>query len=229
MGVCRGEQAAQRLYAPFLDRESQSNIIVSISDVFGEGEPCSASNTNSLSNTNLFASEQRQGILAVLTRYQTVTTNQGPAGTVLTELRKTNYTVNASGRAVNVEKAQARFDYTNAPCYEMVAFGSGLWSKFRDRRGDGYNVSITATGGGSLLRFTQVRRERLNGVLVELYDPKPQGTDWHYENADFRAGLVTELRHYTNGLALGPWLLWNARGRLLLSAEFTQPYDFQKH
>jgi hypothetical protein len=100
---------SEKRFIPFLDKGSQSNVTVTVADVFGDGVPCPRVYTNSLSNTNLFTLEQQRLIEDVLAKYTKLTTNSGPPGTELTSLRRTNLLIEAMGRTVDVEKWIARF------------------------------------------------------------------------------------------------------------------------
>src|SRR5208337_4989301 len=72
---------AERLFVPFLDNESQNNVIVAISDTSGSGKTCPIKYTNVLSNTNLFSLEEQTLLRDVFIKYKHVTTNSGPPGT----------------------------------------------------------------------------------------------------------------------------------------------------
>lgn len=88
-----GNSAAQtnqrgRLFIPFLDPASQSNVTVTVS--LDQEVPWPPEFTNSLSNTNLFTTEEQMMIREVLVKYKNVTTNSGPPGTILVDCYKTN-------------------------------------------------------------------------------------------------------------------------------------------
>ena len=80
-----------RLFIPFLDPASQSNVTVTASAMFDKEAPCPSEYTNSLSNTNLFTAEEQMWIKQVLVKYKNVTTNSGPPGTILVDFYKTNF------------------------------------------------------------------------------------------------------------------------------------------
>lgn len=214
---------------PFLDEAGQSNVIVTVSDVLGNGQPCPAEYTNALSNTNLFAPEEQRLIREVFLRYADVTTNCGPHGTKLIALSKTNFVFQAMGQTVTNERWIGQFQYTNSDAKEEIAFGAGLLAKYRTKLGVGYNVSIARTGDGSILRFMTVKNDRINGVLVEFDDPHPQGMSWDYKRASFTNSILTEYRQYTNGMVFGKFFLWDINSHLMLAAEFKEPYDLEKH
>lgn len=218
-----------KLIIPFLDEASQSNVIVTVSDVLGKGQPCPIEYTNTLSNTNLFIPEEQRLIREVFVKYADATTNSGPYGTKLVALYKTNLVFQALGKTVNSERWIGQFQYTNSGAKEEISFGTGLSAKYRTESEGGYNVTIAQTGGGSILRFTTVKSDRLNGVLAEFDDPHPQGMNWDYKSASFTNSILTEYRQYTNGMAFGKFFLWDIKGRLMLAAEFKEPYDFGKH
>jgi len=220
-----------KLIIPFLDSESQSNIIVSVSDDFGSGQPCPDEYTNTLSNTNLFTPEQQIAIKEVFVKYKNVTTNSWPPGTMLAALYKTNLVIKAMDRMVEAENWIARFQYTNCDAHEEIRFGKGgILAKYRDKSNDGYNVYIGRTGGGSVFRFMEVKRDLINGRLSTFDDNRPQGTTWDYRLADFSNAHLTEYRRYTNSMVIGKFLMWNLQNNnVILEADFKEPYDFEKH
>jgi hypothetical protein len=218
-----------KLIIPFLDEASQSNVVVTVSDVLGNGQFCPVEYANTLSNANLFTPEEQRLIREVFVKYADVTTNSGPHGTKLIALSKTNLAFQAMGKTVNTERWIGQFQYTNSDAKEEITFGAGLLAKYRTKSDVGYNVSIARTGEGSILRFMTVKSDRLNGVFAGFDDPHPQGMNWNYKNASFTNSILTECRQYTNGMALGKFFLWDVKGRLILEAEFKEPYDLEKH
>jgi hypothetical protein len=218
-----------KLIIPFLDEKSQSNVSVTVSDVLGDGQPCPAECTNTLSNTNLFALEEQRLIKDVFVKYANVTTNSGLPGVKLAILYKTNYTVRAMNRTMTNENWVGQYQYTNFGAQEEIRFGSGLFAKYRTQSNDGYNVYIGRTGGGSILRFMTVKGDRISGVLAEFDDSQPQGMSWDYKRTSFTNSILTAFRQYTNGMVFGKFFLWDTKGQLKLAAEFKKPYDFEKY
>jgi hypothetical protein len=220
---------AGRLFVPFLDKESQSNIIVTL-DLSGSGEPCPLQYTNVLSNTNLFTLEEQKAIQEVFVKYKNVTTNSGPPGTELVGLYKTNYIVKAMNKDWPVEKWIANYQYTNSGTKEEIRLGGNmLFAKFRTESNDGYNVNISSTGSGPTLRFIEFRKGLVNGILVEFANTHQSWTN-DYRQDEFEGCPVDEYRQYTNGLVLGNFLMWNPKNNnLVLEAQFTEPYEFDKH
>jgi hypothetical protein len=220
---------SQRLFFPFLDEACQSNIVVTVSDL-DAGQPCPAKYSNILSNTNLFSPEEQKVISSVFEKYKKVTTNSGPVGTTLADLYKTNFTIKAAGRTFQITNWVARYQYTNIEANETIFFGSGIMSQFRTKSNNGYNVSISRTGEGSMLRFMEIRQGLINGLLAEFDDAHSQGVEWDYRLADFNKSYMTEYCQYTNGMVLGKFLMWNPlNNNLGLEAEFKEPCDFEKH
>ena len=217
---------ASRLFVPYLDEESQSNVIVTVS---GMGQPCPLEYTNTLSNTNLFTLEQQKVIADVFIKYKNVTTNSGPPGTMLFALYRTNYAINVRNKTVEVEDCVADFKYTNFDAQEQVVMDrGGLSAKFRTKSNDGYNMYFIHTGNGTMLRFTEQKNGLANGVLAAFEDMHSQGTNWSFKLADFTDSRLTEYRHYTNGMVLGKFFMWNPRnGNLIIEAEFKEPYDWK--
>jgi len=223
-----GQTNQARLFIPFLDKESQSNVVVSVG--FDVEQACPLEFTNVLSNTNLFTLEQQKLIREVFVKYKNVTTNSGPPGSVLTDLHQTNYIIQAVGRPFKVEHWIAHFQYTNSDAYEVITFSGGVFARYRNGAKDGYNVSFNQTGGGTLLSFGQIKHDLPNGSFVRLSDLHAQGTTWDYRLANFDGSHLEEYYQNTNGLVLGKYLMWNPNnGRLIMEADFKGPYDLQKH
>lgn len=220
---------AGRLFIPFLDKESQSNVTVAVCD-FGHGQLCPLKYTNTLSNTNLFTLEEQKKIREVFVKYNNVTTNIGPPGAVLTALYKTNYTIKAVGRTVEAEDWIAHFQYTNFAGYEEVRFGGGVFARFRDAFNNGYNVSFNRTGDGTLLTFGTIKQNIIDGLFVRFDDNYPQGETWDFRLAHFDGNHLEEYVNYTNNMLIGKYLMWNPiNSNLGLEADFKEPYDFKKH
>jgi len=223
-----GQTNQARLFLPFLDKDSQSNVVVSV--CFNGKASCPLEFTNVLSNTNLFTPEEQKLIKEVSVKYQNVTTNSGPAGTVLAGLYKTNFFIRERNNKVEIEQWVERFEYTNFEAHEMIYFGAGIGPEFRTKANDGYNAALTCVGGGSLFHFREVKRNLLNGVVAVFYDNHDQGTAWTYAHADFSDGRLEQYMQYTNGLVIGKYLMWQPQsGTLLYEADFKEPYDFEKH
>ena len=227
---CQSNQT-ERLFIPLMDKESQSNVNVAVSDFGGPGKPCRPEYTNVLSNTNLFSLEDQQIIKEVFVKYQNVTTNSGPPGTVLAGLYRTNYTIKVMNETANVENWVANFQFTNSEAHEQIKFGSGMSAEFRNKSNDGYNASITRTGGGTtLLNFGEIKHGLPNGLFARFTDLHEQGPNWDYKLASFTNSQLVEYRQRTNGLVTGKFLMWNAlNGNVIVEAEFKEPYEFEKH
>lgn len=229
-GDLLGQTNQTRLFLPFLDKESQSNVVVS---VYGEGQPCSMEYTNVLSNTNLFTSEEQVLIKEVFVKYQSVTTNLGPAGTVLAGLYKTNLPVKERSRTIEIQQWVSRFQYTNYEACETISFdahGAGLTAEFRTSSNDGYNAALGNVSGGTLLIFKKVKRNLLNGVCAAFDDRRDQGIAWNYGRADFSNAHLEQYMQYTNGLIVGKYLIWDTEnGKIVVLADFKEPYAFDRH
>lgn len=140
-----------RAYIPFLDKESQTNVIVTVSDVFSSGQPCPASYANVLSNSNLFSLAEQRMINDAFAVFTKVTTNSGPPGTKLMDIQETNQITKAGNRIGTVKNWIMRYQYTNSQNHVDIMVGNLILAKFRDKSNDGYNVLITRSGSGSLL------------------------------------------------------------------------------
>jgi hypothetical protein len=228
--LCAQTNRVERLVIPGLDPESQSNVVVTVCDIFGEGQYCPPKYTNLLSNTNLFTLEQQKTIREAFVKYKNVTINSGPPGTVLGSLYKTNFVIKAMYRTGAVENWVARYQYTNSDDYDEVTIGKSLSARFRTKSKDGYNLYFNRTGDGTLLDFIEVKHDLTCGLLARFMDMHAQGFAWDYRLADFSNSRLAEYRQYTNGMVLGKYLLWNVlNGNLLIEAEFKEPYDWRKH
>lgn len=233
LGVCARAQpnSPGRLFIPFLDQESQSNVIVTVCD-FG-GMSCPRELTNTLTNPRLFSPAEQGLILNLFVKYKTVTTNAGPMGTVLAAFDRTNNIIVTPQRTVNDERFEARFQYTNSAADEELTFGKGgLYAKFRNgpQSRDGYDASFTPTSKGAYFTFAEIKHDRIDGVLARFFDDHIQGAAWSYQMATFAENDLTEYVQYTNGLVCGKDLMWDPRdGTLILEAEFPQPYDYKRH
>jgi len=213
---------AGRLVVPWLDFDSQSNIVVTIIEPDGPGRPCPPKYANSLSNTNLFTLEEQKVINEVRVKYKNVTTNSGPPGAVLSGLYQTNYsTPYGSGK-----EWVACFRYTNSEASDEILFFPGskyasneaktyqaLLVKHETKSGYRYDADISGPDdrGISSLQFDEYQNGMRNGLSVG------------FQGADCRS-----LMRFSNGMAVGQWLMWGD-GKLILQAEFKTSYDFEKH
>jgi hypothetical protein len=203
---------------PFLDRDSQSNIVVIENGV--HPHPGSLKYTNLISNTNLFTLAEQELIGEIYVKYKNVTTNSGPPGTVLVGLYKTNYIVKAISRTVEIENWIANFQYTNFDAHEEIRFSGGMFARFRNKSNDGYNVSFNDTGGETELAFLEIKKDHINGLFARFEDAHAQGMNWDYRLANFDGSHLEEYRHYTNRMVLGKFLCgihameFNFRSRL---------------
>jgi hypothetical protein len=220
---------------PFLDPASlDTNVVLHVVN-FSAGVPCPPVYTNRLNNTNLFSRGQTTSILEALSKYWTVTTNVGPPGTVLTSLYPTNIPTptNLPLRVSTkpfISKMVGVFKYTNCESTEVLRFSSGLAADYVNPSGTGYHVSITRTASGTLFSFAETVAGHANGIAVRLTDSYHQGLEWDFRRAKPADFVLIELKHITNGLAIGPWFMWNPEtGRLGFHVEFKQPYDLVKH
>lgn len=230
----------ERLYIPFLEPASQSNVVVTVLSMSTKGDPCPAQFTNTLSNTNLFTLKEQKMIGDALVKYKNVSTNSGPPGTVLVNCYQTNVVVpplywmetNATRNFHRTNEFWVScFQYTNSEAQEEIRFYHGGWAaKFKNGSNDGYTASIARTGNGSLLTVTERKYGSDSGLLVRFDDSHAQGTTWDYHLADFNDGRLQEYMQTTNGLAFGKWLVWNAStGGLIMAAECKEPYDWNNH
>ena len=225
-----GQSNQARLFLPFLDKESQSNVVVTY-NMSGTEAPCPLEFTNVLSNTNLFTFEEQKTIQEIFTKYKDVTTNTGPAGTELIGLYKTNFFVKILNREEPIEQWVANFGYVNSKSREEIHFGGHgvLFARFRSESGDGYDAGFSSAADGPILSFSEFKKGFPNGILAGFSNPHQSWTN-DYRHAEFAGCPVVVYRQITNGLILGKYLMWNhENNHLILEAEFKEPYDFEKH
>ena len=168
---------------------------------------CPAEYTNILSNTNLFTPDEQKLLTEISFEYKNVTTNSGPSGSVFVGLDKDNF-------AFTGDYEFALFRYTNSEAQVKVFFdkngkGKASWIRFRTQAGNGYDASFYKNG---IAAFRQFKHKQLNGL-------------W----ADFEDDHCSDWMCFTNGKAVGKWLVWNRTGSLYMEAEFKEPYDFIGH
>lgn len=201
---------AKRLFIPSLDEGSQSNIVVTVSDLFGDGQPCPMEYTNIFLNTNLFTIAEQILLTEAPLKYKNMTTNSGPPGTVLVGLYKTNSII-AFAHITN-EEWVARFRYTNSQAQDEVTFLDPKTAavRFQTKSGDEYFLNMR---GDSMLAFGQFKHGVANGF-----------------GATFENNRLMSYQHFTNGMTIGKYFMWNPQNNnLLLEAEFNEPYDLEKH
>lgn len=206
---CQTNQA-KRLFIPFFDPVSQSNIVVTVSDLFGDGQPCPMEYTNLISNTNFFTTAEQKLLTEIPLKYKNMTTNSGPPGTVLVSLYKTNFVI-AFVHITN-EEWVAHFQYTNSQVQDEVTFldPKTVSVKFQTKSGDEYFSNMR---GDSMLALGQINQGVANGLF-----------------AAFENNHLISYQHFTNGIAIGKYFVWDPRNNnLMLEAEFKEPYDLEKH
>lgn len=180
---------------------------------------CPPRYTNVISNTHLFTLEEQKLLKEALSKYTSVTTNSGPAGTVLTGLEKTNnYYV-------------AHFSYTNLNAHEDIIFGdrtaearhnggyddfiaaSGLpLARFRTHDGGGYDVTISRSSDKTWT-FARIKQGKVNGLFVMFQND-------HCEN----------LLHFVDSKAVGKWLEWDTYSdNRLLEVKIKSSLDYFKY
>ncbi len=194
----------------FLDAASQSNIVV-IVDGQEHSQPCPLKYTNLISNTNLFTPTELSMLKEIPLKYKNITTNSGPPGSVLVGLDKTN----------GDWDWVARLQYTNTDAHEDIMLGArGLLAKFRTASDEGYDVTIynykTSATGISDIDFEQIRHGATDALVVTMHGDH-----------------CTWLMHFADGKAIGKWFVWGQEsyeaGKLIIEAEFKQPYDYKTH
>jgi hypothetical protein len=209
---------AQAMVFPFLkaDAQNQINTIAN----YEHSIPCPGEYTNLLTNTNLFSSTEQSELMAVRLKYQDVTTNNGPSGSVFTgwKLYKTGHPeLGAEANSFFV----ACFTDTNSNGHEEIKSERPgcITAKFRTESGDGYDAVLN---NGALVTFQQYRHNLLDGLFVAMDPNKPLDQD--------HCGV---WMRFANGRAVGKFLMWGNdpsadrnEVRIVAEAEFKQPFDF---
>jgi hypothetical protein len=169
--------------------------------------------TNVLSNTNLFTPAEQELLRAVSAKYERVTTNSGPPGTVLVGLTRAVFSW-GGGR----EGVLAHFAYTNSAAREDVAFFRNREKtvKYQSEPGCGYYAQFY---DNSLFDYDEFKGGKLDGLFTE-----------------FHGDYCSVWLRFTKGKALGKFLFWAPLGiseplswGLGVEAEFKEPYDFLKY
>jgi hypothetical protein len=160
-------QETNRMYIPFIDESSQSNVVVTVQELFSEGIPCPLQYTNVIDNTNLFTSQERNLLEKVLVKYAHITTNSGPPGSVFVSLKNAIFTnIYYLNKANSV--LRSTFRYTNADATETVTFVErGFNADFRPRDGDGYYLGFLDQIHSLGLRFVQNKNGIPNGLDIQ--------------------------------------------------------------
>jgi hypothetical protein len=216
---------AEQLIFPLLPIESQSNIIVTAD--FDHPKLCLPEYTNLISNTNLFSIAEQNKLNEVTLKYQNVTTNSGPAGSVFKGwgLRRTKYP--ALGVPTNVFWV-ACFTYTNSDAQEEIRSDAVGYIKvrFRTPTGDGYDVSFVKN---ALITYQEYKHGMLDGLFVALGLIAPSNPKYE-EHCGAWARFV-------NGKILGKFIMWGPNNlvgkqvgfQIVAEAEFKEPFDFLKY
>jgi len=210
-GACITSQA-ERMIFPLLTLESQSNIIVTAD--FDHPKPCPPEYTNLISNTNLFSLAEQKKLKEVTLKYQNVTTNSGPAGSIFKRWGLRQEKVETWTNTFWV----ACFAYTNSDNQDEICQNSPgcVVARFRARAGDGYDVSVI---NGSIFAYQEYKNELLNGLFVVLHDPNNPSDQEH-------CGMWSR---FVKGKILGKFIVWGKDGKIQDLAEFKEPFDFLKN
>jgi len=200
-----------RLVFPFLSIESQSNILVTAD--LSHPKNCPAKYTNVLSNTNLFSLAERTLLDGISEKYKNVTTNSGPAGSILTgfDVRQSSFLGDTDIFSVSC------FAYTNIAAKEEMDFHNEgqIVSKFRTQTGDGYDVKLI---DGKLFQYQEYKSNLLDGLYVAMKAMPLSDAEKCGSWARFFRGRI-----------LGKFFGWDDDGKIVVEAEFKEPFDFVKN
>lgn len=193
--------------------QSQSNIIVTAD--FDHPKPCPPEYTNLISNTNLFSPAEQEKLKEITLKYQNVTTNSGPAGSVFKGLELRQEKVETWTNTFWV----ACFAYTNSAAQEEIRAYAGpryIIARFRTQAGDGYDVSVI---NGSIFAYQEYKNGLLDGLYAVLHDPN------HPEETE-HCGMWAR---FVKGKILGKFLTWGQDNKIVVEADFPEPFDFLKN
>jgi hypothetical protein len=198
---------------------SHTNIDVIASGSWDEEAPCPPEYTNIISNTNLFTPEEQRFLNEIPVKYGNVTSNSGPAGSVLVSYRATLVSHYWGTEWLWL----SRFQFTNSDLTDEVSPGGDLLRHVvRNKAGDGFDLNINPNeprssgfGGGSgpMYWFKQVKHGVKAGLSVEIV---------HGDHC-------SSWMQYSNGMAVDKWLGWDPnKPYLIIWAKFKQPCDIDK-
>ena len=199
---------AERLFLPFLTPESQSSVIVTAAP---EHEmPCPLQYTNLFSNTNLFSPVEQKLLKEIPLKYQSVTTNAGPVGTVFKGIELRQWKIERP-RSVTMTLSVSCFTYTNSNAREEIGnYGGTTIVIFRTRFGDGYNLQISHN---RLLQYQEYKDGKLDGLCIKSI---------------FDADHCNEWARFVKGKIVGKFIGWSQNGKIDMEAKFKEPFDFLK-
>lgn len=189
---------------PIQNQKNQTNFVVLADSSHPQASGMEL--TNLLSNTNLFTAREQAQIESLKLKYQHVTTNSGPVGTVFVKkaLRQMRW-----GTYTNIFRARC-FSYTNSTALEEVASPydteTYIWAKYRTPEGDGYNVIFWE---GKIAAYQEFKAGKLDGLWVQFFD----------------GGNIGRWQRFDHGKAVGQHLTWDADGEIGQKVVFRVPYD----
>lgn len=207
----------KKLLAGF-DAASQSNIDI-IASGFGDEVPCPSEYTNVISNTNLFTADEQKLLKEFPLKYGKTTTNSGPPGSVLVELKVYPLKVYWGTNWLWF----ARFQFTNSDVWDEVSPGGDLLRhKVRNKTGDGFDLNIIPNqprdsgyvgGSGAQYWYQQIKHGVKDGLSVEI----------------IHGDHCVQWMRYSNGKAVDKWLYWDPNyNKLMIWAKFKEPYDISR-
>jgi len=197
---------SKRLFFPFLNLESQTNIVVVAT--WEHPQVCSMEYTNLISNTNLFSVTDQKLFQEITLKYRGVATNQGPVGTVFKE---TGFRQWKAGKLIKIFPIVC-FVYTNSAAQEEIAFSDrAFFAKYRTQQGDGYDVQFI---DGSLNEYQEYKNGVLDGLCTIF------GGNVNHCNIWAR---------FVKGKIVGKFIMWGEDGLIRLEAEFNTPFDYLKN
>lgn len=202
---------SERLIFPFLSIENQSNVTVSAD--MNHPRPCPLELTNLISNTNLFSLAEQKKLREITLKYQNVTTNSGPAGTVFKGWGLRQVKIETWTNTFYV----ACFAYTNSDAQEEIAekYSEHITIRFRSQSGNGYDMGFI---NGLIFAYQEYKDGVLDGLFVALYDPNNPSDQEH-------CGMWAR---FVKGKVSGKFIIWRPDGKIQDMAEFMQPFDLIK-
>jgi len=81
-----------------------------------------------------------------------------------------------------------------------------------------------------MFSFVELLDGTPHGLGARFIDRHSQGEKWNISAARTNQLTLYECRHFTNGMMIGDWFMWDAaNGNLGLHLSFPTPYDAEKH
>ncbi len=219
VGYCNAQGHASddtiSLLRDLFEPDSRTNMVVA------EHNNSSVYYTNLISNTNLFSRQEQQLLQEVVKKYNKLTTNAPPFGSVLVNLERTN------------GFWWGHYSYPKSDAREDIRFGDRL-SKPVVASGRGYATFVDQLGPD--VTIAKFRYKDEDGYDVLLCQPEPMFL------VQIRGGVpdglfieiqrdhFSEFVHFVHGRALGKWFIADRHGaRKVFEIKVQSPVDYFRY